>query len=527
MSELSLQGFLTECEREQLHRVQSIQPQGCLLGGRTGSPIVRFASANLEDWVGRPLKVVLGQPIAALMPDFPPTTEIADLAEAEAADAWMRPSADKRLYPELFQGVKGALDGLLSCDESHWLLELEASLPASQRHEAYRPVSHRLYRMPYSEHDWATHCQYLADELRAASGFERVMVYRFREDGCGEVISESLVEGLPPYLGLRYPASDIPRIARDIYLLNSHRQIPDIDALPVPILDPDGDSLDLTLSDLRAVSPVHLEYLANMGVTASLSFSVRVAGELWGLVACHHRVPRHLPLPVRERCAEMVQVFTLAIAGYQSTRRMVELNESDQEITALLEALRQADSGQDVGVDPGLTSSRIAGPTLGEALMSLVDATGAALVDARTIVTFGQTPDIAAIRAMANWFNEAIREPIFATDQLSAHYPEAASLSGLASGLLAVRVENFRDQAERCFFWWRPEQPRAVHWAGDPRKSALFDAQRQRLSPRSSFERWIETTSGHSEPWATSARLRAQKFRGLVLRDVNADILRR
>ncbi len=525
MSELSLQGFLAECEREQLHRLQSIQPWGCLLGGRIGDPVIRFASANLDEWIGQAAEAALGQPLTTLLPGFPPPTEISDLSDTQ--DAWMQPAANKRLYPELFQAARGPLDGLLSCNASNWLLELETSLPASQRNDAYRPVPHRLYRMPYSEHDWTTHCQYLADELRVASGYERVMIYRFRADDCGEVISESLVEGLPPYLGLRYPASDIPQIARNLYRLNSHRQIPDIQALPVPILVRDDAIADLTLSDLRAVSPVHLQYLKNMGVTASLSFSILVSGELWGLVACHHRIPRDLPLPVRARCAEMVSVFTLAIAGYQSTRRLAEVNESDQEIAALLEALRQADAGREFVIDPGIGHGPALGETLGDALLSLVGATGAALVDARSIVAFGLTPEIATIRAMADWLRETVRAPIFATDRLSEHFPEAASLSDRASGLLAVRIPIFSDEGERCFFWWRPEQPQSVHWAGDPRKSALFDEQHQHLTPRSSFERWVETTACRSEPWTDAAMLRAKKFRSLVLRDVNAEILRR
>lgn len=524
MSELYQSGFLAECEREQLHRAQSIQPWGCLLGGRAGDPTIRFGSANLADWLGCSFTSLQGRLLTAILPDFPPKTELSDIAGDP--DAWMYPAAGKRLYPDLVIGPRGALDGLLSCNENDWLLELEEAPPVSQRSDAYRPVPHRLYRMPYTEHDWTAHCQYLADEMRAASGFERVMIYRFREDGCGEVISESRVEGLPPYLGLRYPASDIPRIARDLYRLNWHRQIPDVGAGAVPVLTLDaGESADLSLSDLRAVSPVHLEYLRNMGVTASLSFSILLAGELWGLVACHHSSPRHLPLPVRERFAEMTQVFTLAVAGYQSTRRLLELNESDQEITKLIESLRRVDADLDLRHELDLEREEASKRLLGQALLSLVRATGAALVDGSRVAAFGATPEQADITAMTEWLRETVSDPIFATDRLSAHFPEALALSSLASGLLAVRITGFQGQGERFFLWWRPEQPQTVHWAGDPRKSALFDAQRQILSPRSSFARWVETSSRQSEPWSDADLLRAKKFRSLVLRDVNASIL--
>lgn len=516
MSELSLPGFLAECEREQLQHVQAIQPDGALLGGIAGDPRIRFASANLSDWIGVTSADAQGQTLAHVLSEFPPP-------DAPDAATWMQPSGNKRLYRNLSGGPRGSLDGLLSCNERNWLLELERSLSPAYSHDADRPVPHRLYRMPYSEQEWERHCQYLADELRAACGFERVMIYRFRDDHAGEVISESLIDGLSPYLGLRYPASDIPQIARTLYLRNRHRQIPDIHAVPVPL---QGDiAADLTLSDLRAVSPVHLAYLENMGVTASLSFSLTLHGRLWGLIACHHRAPRSLPLPVRERCADMAHAFTLAIAGYQNHCRLMEVNGSDREIAQLLEALRLAESGRQSGATPTDASD----PTLGRALLSLVAAEGAALVDDEQIVTFGIVPSRADIQAQIAWLRSSLRDQVFATDALPDLFAPAAAYADRASGLLAVRAGRF-DRAERrderIFLWWRPEQPRTVYWAGDPYKDVCFDEGKQQLSPRSSFERWIETTSGHSEPWTDSDLLRAKKFRSLVLRTVNASILR-
>lgn len=523
MSELSLQGFLAECEREQLHRAQAIQPFGCLLGGQVGDPCIRFVSANAEEWIGRPADGLLGHSLSELLPHFPPKTELADVAATP--DAWMRPAPDKRLYPKLITGPGGALDGLLSCNASNWLLELEAALPPELEREAYRLVPHRLYRMPYTERDWIAQCQYLADELRGVTGFERVMIYRFRADGCGEVISESLAEGLPPYLGLRYPASDIPQIARQLYLSNRHRQIPDVDAPPVPILADDDALADLSLSDLRAVSPVHLQYLQNMGVTASLSFSIILPGQLWGLVACHNSAPSHLHLAVRERCAEMTQVFTLSIAGHQSTRRLLEVSESDDDIADLLEALRQAHAGREFTRDVDAEDAEHLGPTLGQSLLSLVNAEGATLIEGNAIYSFGGAPSGETVRAVYRWLCENHQEPVFATDALSQHYKPATVFAASASGLLAVRVGQSDDNTESAFLWWRPEQPQTVHWAGDPRKSAMFDSQSETLSPRSSFERWIETSSGHSEPWTDADLLRAKKFRSLILRDLNSSLL--
>lgn len=552
--EKPLQGFIDECEREQLHLTRAIQPFGLLLAGDTGDARIRHASANAAQWLGKSAEDLLGLPLPVAIPEFPPRQEASmsattdttgkqaskradknarDQAQkiAEHADPrtrWMYPSADKQLFPALCEGPDGPMDAWLSCTESHWLLELEHALPESQRLSAFRPIPHRLFRMPASESDWTTYCQFLADTLRETTGFERVMIYRFRDDESGEVITESLEPGLDPYLGLRYPASDIPRIARELYLANSHRQIPDRDAPPVPILSAPATTragahasapLDLTLSDLRAVSPVHIEYLKNMGVTASLSFSVVLAERLWGLIACHHREPRDLPLPLRERCAAMCQAFSLAIAGYQGARRLLDLTESEEEITQLHEALRRADE-EDARGEAAST-----GPALGEMLLGLVGASGAALVDGDHLIQFGQTPDEHAVREQVSWLLGASEEQVFATDHLPALCPPARADMATSSGLLAVRVTHFSEEGERLFLWWRPEQPQSVTWAGDPRKSALSDQGHQMLSPRSSFEHWVETTSGHSEPWSTRDLLRARKFRSLLLRDINADLL--
>ena len=528
-------GFLAECEREALHQVGAIQPCGALLGGHAGDQTVRFASANLADWTGVEVNAVLGRPLLAL-DTWPAGVQTEELAAAFAeaatnagatagavAGATTDSAAAKQVLTSLCCGPSGELDALLSRGSQCWLLELQPALLAEQRYQAYKPVPHALYRMPRSDEEWQRLCDYLAAEMRTASGFDRVMVYRFRTEGSGEVIAESLTDDLPPYLGLRYPASDIPQIARNLYLANRHRQIPDANAESVPILTIDDAASDLTLSDLRAVSPVHVEYLRNMGVTASLSFPVVLNGTLWGLIACHHRAPRALPLPVRERCAEMVQVFTLGIASHRANQRLVALSASDRDIAQLINGI----NGLESGAQPNFR--------LGDALRRLAGAAGAALTEndpdgtgREEVLTFGKTPQPTQIRELLGWLRSTTMEPIFATDALPDLFRPAAAYADIGSGLLAVRATQFTagTRRERVFLWWRPEQPEVVHWAGDPRKSAMFEAQNSTLSPRSSFEAWVETTRGHSEPWSDSDLLKAKKFRNLVLRDINAALFR-
>ncbi|MBK1648288.1 GAF domain-containing protein [Rhabdochromatium marinum] len=516
-NEQPLQGFIAECEREALHRTRFIQPYGVLLAGEAGDARIRHLSANAADWLDgldKSPDALLGQALPVAIPAF-----IQAIGEGPDAEHWMYPGADKQLLSGVCSGPQGLLNGWLSRSEHHWLLELERALPENQRLNAYRPIPHRLFRMPGSESEWTHYCQFLADTVREVTGFERVMIYRFRDDESGEVITESLIDDVEPYLGLRFPASDIPQIARELYLANSHRQIPDRTAEPVPIFSQDERLLlDLTLSDLRAVSPVHLEYLKNMGVTASLSYSIVVGERLWGLMACHHRQPRELPLPIRERCVAMCQAFSMAISGYYSTQRLLELSESEQEITQLHAALREADAAPAYGDFTQPTA-------LGDRLLRLVNASGAALVDGEALICFGQTPPEEAIRAQVHWLITEGRERVFVTDHLPELFPPAAHHKASCSGLLAVLLSRFDVSGERVFLWWRPEQPQSVTWAGDPRKSALSDQGHSMLSPRSSFEHWVETSSGHSEPWSNRDLLRASKFRSLLLRDINADLL--
>lgn len=520
-------GFIEACEREALNRIGAIQPYGALLGGCIGDGGIRCASADLEAWLGVPPERALGLPLRELL----------DRVGAAGAEAGLRPEAaaalaqalasappprtghaEKLVLADLTCGLRGPLDAMLSRTAEHWLLELEPALPSAQQRHALRPVPHALYRMPHTAREWDAHCRLLAEQMQRLSGFARVMVYRFLPDGCGEVIAEAAEPGLAPYLGLRYPASDIPQIARDLYLANRHRQIPDVDAAWEPIVAAPGFASDLTLSDLRAVSPVHIEYLHNMEVTASLSFSVVLNESLWGLIACHHHEPRALPLQLRERCADLVQVFALGVSGYQTSRRLAAVSDSDRDIARLAAGIAAFETGADRDFH------------VGHALLKLVQADGAVLADARggELASYGSTPSPAQVQALLTWLERAHPEPVFATNTLPALYSPAAAYQRTASGLLAVRVGAHRDgeRFERYFLWFRPEQPQVVYWAGDPRKSKLFDSQSTTRSPRSSFATWLETKTGHAEPWSDTVLLSAKKFRGLLLRHLNSDLLR-
>jgi light-regulated signal transduction histidine kinase (bacteriophytochrome) len=263
---------------------------------------------------------------------------------------------------------------------------------------------------------------------------------------------------------------------------------------------------DLTYSDLRAVSPVHLQYLANMGVGASLSFSIRVGGLLWGLVACHHERPRQLPLRVREHCVELAHTFALGVGSYQANRRLGRLGNADAWVERVAELARDVELGRRL---PAL---------LDPVLLEPLGATGAALVWDGGLRTFGVAPPREAIAAIDGWLRSAERGPVLATDRLAAE-------SGLdlgqdqVAGLLAVQSGLAGELGERRFYWFRPEQPRTLSWAGDPAKPVDAGSGGLGVGPRRSFELWVETTRGHSAPWDELDLVLARKLRILLLRD--------
>jgi light-regulated signal transduction histidine kinase (bacteriophytochrome) len=344
-----------------------------------------------------------------------------------------------------------------------------------------------------------------AREVAALTGFDRVMIYRFDADWNGTVVAEHRNGRLPSYLDLRFPASDIPAQARELYRSNRLRLIPDAGYRPVPVepaLSPvDGAPLDLSQAALRSVSPVHLDYMRNMGTPASLSISLLVGGELWGLISCHHHAPRRVGPPVRAACDVFGQVLAEKIAARLSLDAAAEriaLRRIETEIVTLMARAPTYQEGLFQGVD---------------ALVGLTAADGAAVLADGVLKTAGVTPPREAILALAGRIVDRLSDGMLATDRLGELVPAAARHADRASGLLAVMISQIHPS---FVFWFRREVVATVSWGGDPRKpvTAGPDA---RLHPRLSFEAWKEEVRGRSRPWTQAEVDCARDFRAAVL----------
>lgn len=470
--------MLDSCAVEPIRTPGSIQPHGVLFALTPGDWRIAQASANAGRVLSRRVEEALGGALPDLLADA--GGEIAaGLASADGFAA----SRVVRVGGVDYHPVLHQADGLA-------VLEFEeAARGADVRLEdAYSDVR-KLAQDLQDCADSDEVAQKVADAVRRVTGFDRALVYRFDAQWSGEVLGESSNGVLPSYLGLRFPASDIPAQARELYRLNRVRQIPSANYEPQPLLRardvPSPASLDLSYSVLRSVSPVHLEYMRNMGTAASMSISIVVNAQLWGLISCHSAESRRAPQPVRAACDFIGQLAAMRLAGlslYAEAAERVRL----QAVHARL-LTNMAVSHQFLD---GLAQD-------GERLLALAGATGAAVVSEFDVRVVGDAPDEDAIRMVADKLADLVEDGFYATDSLVRDMPEAAAITDKASGLAAISISQIHPS---YVMWFRPEVVRTVTWAGEPVKSR--EPVTGRLSPRTSFAAWKETVSQTATPWS-------------------------
>jgi light-regulated signal transduction histidine kinase (bacteriophytochrome) len=304
---------------------------------------------------------------------------------------------------------------------------------------------------------------------------------------------------------LCFPASDIPAIARNLYLLNPARTIPDALSKPVPLLGLDASVPDLTRSDLRSVSPVHLEYLANMGVKASFSVPVRMTAQLWGLVACHHHTARLLTPDQRLACVTLANTYALGLSSYLSSQHLKRIDSLERRIDGVLAQLASHADPLD-GVEDN-----------SQVLMQTLGAQGLAVAIDDGVVMDGDGPDLDGIAFIDDWFVNQLKDFVLCSDHLANLFPGNLKVLAAASGMIAIKVNTPRCGWVRIY-WFRQAEPQQVAWAGNPNKPMVENAGAIALSPRRSFERWVESKSDCSRPWSKEEQMVAAKIRNKLLR---------
>ena len=470
---------LNDCDREPIHIPGTIQPFGVLFALDEEMKVTQV-SENVSDHLSLRVDEALGRPLS----------EIVDPAGAEEVRSVLREQRWHDANP-LSIGARGKrFDGIVHHHEGAAILELEPNPETPEERSIHHPFRAALLRVQRAS-TLSELAAIITQEMRRTTGFERVMFYRFHEDGSGSVDAEARDAVHEPYLGLHYPASDIPAQARRLYLKNWLRLIFDADQKPariVPALRPDtGAPLDLSFSVLRSVSPIHIEYMKNMGVRASMSISLIVRNQLWGLISClNHTGPRRVSHRMRSACEFMGRLASLQIASFED-RELIALRASRRATEdALHRAMKEATGS--------VLAALVAQP---RALMDLVDAGGVAVVENGEPVTCGGAPPADVIREIARWLEERGDLRPFSSASLGVHFPPALAASEVASGLLTFALPDAR------LMWFRPEVIQTVNWGGDPTKPVDAEAGK-RLRPRHSFALWKEEVRARSRPWTPS-----------------------
>ncbi|WP_138497615.1 sensor histidine kinase [Nostoc sp. PA-18-2419] len=493
---------LSNCAQEPIHIPGFVQPHGVLLALKEPELAILQCSNNTSYLFGVNPEDLLNQPLS----NFLETEQLNFLINCLSQEnlKFVNPLeftinfGDQNLY----------FDVIIHRSNDILVLELEPIF--AEKSNTYFKFYH-LVKQAISKLQTTSGVvelsEILAQEVKNITGFERVMVYRFDEDWNGIVIAEEKPEYLISYLGLHYPASDIPIQARQLYSQNWLRLIPNADYQPAAILPANnpltGQPLDLSNSVLRSVSPLHVEYMHNMGVTASMSISIMKNQKLWGLIACHHQSPKYVPYEIRNACEFLGQITSVELSAKEDS----EDSEYKIHLKSVYSKLIEYISAGNNFIE-GIIQHQ---PNL----LELVDAQGAVVYFEKEYFSIGNTPEKQEIQNLIEWISQNVYEEIFYTNSLSQVYPDAEKFGDIGSGLMAL---SFSKIQKNYILWFRPEEVQTVNWGGNPNKPVeVMGNGSLRLSPRKSFELWKETVRLKSLSWKSCEVNAALELRNAII----------
>lgn len=474
---------LTNCDREPIHLLGGVQGYGCLIA-TSSDFMVKHVSQNVQDILHFSAEDAIGGRLIDLLPE----RTVHDLrTKLQILNV---ETSSSRLFGYDVLGDGRLFDVSVHTLDQTYVFEFEPKIDTENRDEMslVQPLVARVRRAK----DIKAACDQAAMAVQVMSGFDRVMVYQFDEDGTGEVIAEKRKSSMEPFLGLRYPASDIPKQARALYLRSTLRLISDVDGVVSPIVPPtnvQGIPMDLSMSVMRAVSPIHLEYLRNMGVAASMSVSIIKDGKLWGLFACHHETPRHIDFERRTAIELFAQFFSYELVQKIDIASRVQSSEARKLHDNLMIQLS------------GGTNLINGFEIIADELRGLIANDGVAVYSDGRYACLGDAPDEIEFKKLVRFLNTAPTGQVFATHRLPALYPEASDFSADIAGVLAVPIS--RTPRDYIVFF-RREVAQSVKWAGNPNKPVEVGPNGTRLTPRKSFDTWSELVRNTSAHWTDS-----------------------
>lgn len=470
-----LQVNLENCAKEPIHLIGKSQSHGLLLVCDSSSLIIQQCGTNASNILGISHDELLRKPLSSF------------LDEKELGLLKGRVETGEDPVPQVIKINGRSLMLIPHLEPGQLLLDIEPIVEEQQKFFFENQLSRIINRFQ-NKNSINGLCDTAALLTKNIFGYDRVMIYKFDEQWNGEVISEVREEELESWLGLRYPATDIPEQSRKLFLKHRVRVIVDVNYKPVPI-EPEvsplsGQPVDISKSNLRAVSPIHIEYLQNMEVAASLSAAILVKGKLWGLIACHHRSPKYLDHYKREIAGFLAQMLSTELTLLQSDHSVARTKVSEEKRKQLVNQMNNSEN-----IPAALISGKVK-------ITDLISSSGAVIFFKGKFYFCGSTPAAEQVEDLLERFLKTRPSSLFFTRNLSEDFPEAIKYKKIASGLLSLRIAE-----NKYIIWFRPEVLQTVTWGGDPSKKAFYDEEKKRISPRKSFEKWSEQLTGFSEPW--------------------------
>ncbi|HXD79855.1 MAG TPA: GAF domain-containing protein [Puia sp.] len=485
------------CGKVPIHLINTIQPYGVLLVlSRPGLEIIQV-SENAAAIFGRAAPDLVRTPVGRYL-DVPTNDALFAVSSGKSADK----------IPQVWQVGGQRYFALIHIKDDQILVELEARPYKTDEQQSFISVYQQIrYSMSLIEKAASSTevCAIAAGELRRISGFDKVMIYRFDEDWNGTVIAEERKQDMESYLGFTFPASDIPKQARELYLRNPYRYIPDRTYAPVklyPVINPGTHSfVDLSDCNVRGVVSVHLEYLANMGVTASMSTRILNNDRLWGLIACHHSTPKWMSFELCSVFELLSNIISARLHSLQNKERADAFTRTQHTYSRIIEQVYETRSLREALLEAN------------HSVLELFGAQGAALISGNEWIPHGQTPGRENVQELMLWLHSRNLKRNLHTDHLSAEFEQAEAMSGTASGLLAI---PFNPDQEQYVLLFRPEFKQIIEWGGDPESRIVFEKDGANYHPRNSFKIWRQTVTGSSLPWREEELTAAETLRSFL-----------
>jgi chemotaxis family two-component system sensor kinase Cph1 len=477
---------LLNCDIEPIHILGKIQSHGFLIAVNNKTLRISFISENIKTWLPNSVQHYVDLPFELLEKEI-------DLKNASngLTISQMITIGNNGKYPEINNPLQIEVKLIsyyliINLSGEDTILEFEPMTSDSQI-DVQQTIGKSMSAI-LSGKNLDSMFQRTALEIKKIINYDRVMVYQFNEEGHGKIIAEAKTDSLDPFLGLHYPASDIPKQARELYKLNLTRIIADVNSVDSAIIGASNNpALNLTNAGLRAVSPIHIQYMRNMGVESSFSISLISGGELWGLIVCHNYSPCFINYKAREAAKLLGEILSSALEyrqGEEDSDLFLSLN---KKVEGVIDGLEKEDDVQ--------TFLNQHAP----ALKDITSASGVALIFDENITTYGVTPTKEQIKEISVWLQSNMAANIYHTHRFPQIFSPALQYSQVSSGLLAFMLS--RDPGE-FIIWFKPEQINLISWAGNPEKQPEINADgMMQLSPRKSFDSWTDLVKNTSEKW--------------------------